>query len=86
MLLVKWQGRTGKVIQENIGRMLVQFDDDQRPRWLLKGIGEVVYEHKSPGRPAKHEDQAAKQRAYRERKKGNALRKYSKSDNAGQQE
>lgn len=74
--LAKWQGQVGKVVQEQIGRVLVDFGDS-RPYWIIKGLpGLYIYDHKGRGRPAKHQSKADKQRAYRERKKGNPLRKY----------
>jgi hypothetical protein len=77
-LVAKWEGQTGKVIHESVGRVLVDFGD-ARPRWLLLGIeGLIILEHKSRGRPAKFQSNAERQRSYRERKSGKALRKYTK--------
>lgn len=78
--LVRFQGHTGKIIGETVGMWLVEWSgDDRPPTRLIKGIdGVEIIHHRSRGRPAKHADQAAKQRAYRERKAGKALRKYTK--------
>lgn len=38
MRMAKWQGQTGEVIRENIGRVLVRFDDDRAPMWIIKEI------------------------------------------------
>jgi hypothetical protein len=78
MLLAIWNGRTGKVISESVGRVFVEFEGTQK-QWLIKGIpGLELIEHTGRGRPAKYQSQADKQRAYRERKAGKALRKYSR--------
>jgi len=77
MKLASWQGETGKVISDQVGRVLVDFGDARR--WLLKGIpGLDLFDQAGRGRPRKHNDPASKQRAYRERKAGKALRKYQK--------
>lgn len=78
MKLATYQGLTGKVLVDQVGRVLVDFGD-ARPRWLLKGIGDLtVIERQGRGRPPKFASNAEKQRAYRERKSGKALRKYTK--------
>ena len=77
MLIAKWNGRTGKVIQENHGRWLIDFDG--RNQWVLKGIPDLEISEVNPGgRPRKFSSAAEKQRAYRERKAGKALRNYQR--------
>lgn len=77
MTFAAWQGKTGKVVQNQIGRVLVDFGDERR--WLLKGIpGLTIFEKNERGRPRAHGDNASRQRAYRERKAGKALRKYQR--------
>lgn len=82
MLIAKWNGMQGKVISNQVGRVLVDFGE-ARPRWLLKGIEGLEIVEQQRGRPRKHEDQASKQRAYRERKAGKALRKYASKEKTG---
>jgi hypothetical protein len=78
MKLAYWQDRVGKVIRDNVGRVLVDFGD-ARPQWLIKGAPDLILiERQSRGRPPKFATNADRQRAYRERKSGKALRKYTK--------
>ena len=79
MLIAKFNGKTGKVVSESVGRVLVDFGE-ARPTWLIKGIPGLEIVEQKRGRPRKHEDQAEKQRAYRERKAGKALRKYASKE------
>lgn len=72
-----WQEQHGKVIEDQVGRVLIDFGDDKR--WIIKGIPGLTILEAQLGRPRRHTDNAAKQRAYRERKKGKALRKYEKA-------
>lgn len=74
MKIARFNGKTGKVVQESVGRVLVQFDDGQH--WILKGIPNLEIEEQFTGRPRKFSTNAEKQRAYRERKKGKPLRKW----------
>lgn len=82
MLIAKWNGKQGKVISDQVGRVLVDFGE-ALPRWLLKGIEGLEIVEQKRGRPRKHSDQAEKQRAYRERKAGKALRKYVSKEKTG---
>jgi len=76
MLLARWHGETGRVIQEAVGYVVVEFPDGDRYR-LLKGIeGLELIERRPRGRPRTHADRASRQRAYRQRKAAKALRKY----------
>lgn len=75
-VIAQWHGRSGKVIHESVGRVLVDFGDYQQ--WILKGLPDLTLIVRNRGRPPKFESNAARQRAYRERKAGKALRKYTK--------
>jgi hypothetical protein len=68
MLLAKYHGEVGRVVQEHVGCVIVEFPDGDRYR-LLRGIpGLELIEHKGRGRPRLYEDNAGRQRAYRQRK------------------
>lgn len=73
-----WQGQRGIVVVEQVGRVLIDFGDFQQ--WIIKGLPGLNILESQPGRPRNHADNAAKQRAYRERKKGKALRKYERAN------
>jgi hypothetical protein len=76
-VMAVWRGRSGTVIDQQAGRVLVEFSENERA-WILRGVeGFHIFDQKR-GRPRKNLDNAAKQRAYRERRKGKALRKYVK--------
>lgn len=63
----------GKLLDERVGRMLVEWPDGSK-QWLLKGVpGVEIIETVGRGRPRSHQSNAEKQKAYRERQK--ALRK-----------
>lgn len=73
---VYWDGKWLKVIDEQVGRVQVHDVEGRYKFWLLKTDDVQIIEQKSGGRPRKHESAAEKQRAYRERKKGDKLRGY----------
>lgn len=69
----------GDILAEQPGRVYVLMNDVIRYRcWLDKSRPDVEFHYQERGRPRKHASDAEKQRAYRERVKGNPLRKYSK--------
>lgn len=75
MRFARWNEGHGKVLSEQVGRVLVELSDGARV-WKLIGVNDLeIYEQKR-GRPRRHTDKAQKQRAYRERLKENPLRKY----------
>lgn len=69
MLLAKWHGETGRVVQEFVGCVVVEFPDGERYRLLRCADGLELIEHKGRGRPRLYEDNAGRQRAYRQRKR-----------------
>lgn len=76
-----WQGRAGKIVQESVGRVLVDFGD--RQQWIIKDIpGLTICERSGRGRPRKHTNDADKQKAYRERKKQERTEALRKSEEA----
>lgn len=77
MRMCDYHGQRCKVIAEQRGRALIEQDDKRW--WVLKGVdGVTFYDHQGRGRPKKHQSVAEKQRVYRERKAGKALRKYTR--------
>ena len=77
MRIARWNGQTGYVVQENHGRWLIDFNG--RKQWVLKGIPDLeIIDRHAGGRPRKFASDAEKQRAYRERKAGKALRNYQR--------
>jgi hypothetical protein len=76
MLIAKYYGETGRVIHEAVGYVLVEFPDGQRYRILKSVDGLELVESTGRGRPRMHSTNADRQRAYRQRKAGKALRKY----------
>lgn len=82
MRMCDYHGQRCRVIVEQQGRALIELDSKRW--WVLKGIeGVSLYDHQGRGRPSKHQTTADKQRAYRERKKGKALRKYERNKGDG---
>ena len=73
----KFQGDKGAVIAEQVGRYLVDFDSYRM--WILKGAEGLELIEYTTGRPRKFDSAAERQRAYRERKAGKALRNYRRS-------
>lgn len=71
-------GIPGKIIDSYPGQVLwfgeAEYQGLKR-EWF--SINDPILRIEQRGRPTKHKSQAEKQRAYRERKKGNALRKYT---------
>lgn len=76
-LIAKFQGDRGEVITEQVGRYLVDFDSFRM--WILKGAEGLEVTEYITGRPRKFSSNSERQRAYRERKAGKALRNYSRS-------
>lgn len=74
--LAVWKGKRLPVLVEQVGRVQVHDVEGRYKFWLLKTEDVQIIEQKAGGRPRKHESAAEKQRAYRERKKGDKLRGY----------
>lgn len=82
MKFANWHGDIGKVVSEAVGYVVVEFPDKERFR-ILRGIpGLTLFEQRGRGRPRRHTDNASRQRAYRQRKAGKALRKYERKEAA----
>jgi hypothetical protein len=77
MKLARWNDGSGKVISEQVGRVLVELNDGRRV-WKLRGVNDLEIYEQRRGRPRLYSDNAQKQRAYRERVKDNPLRKYER--------
>jgi len=75
--MLTFNGRTGIVIRETVGMYIVRWLIGDEQGRVLKDIdGLSVFERNERGRPKSYTSNADKQRAYRERKAGKALRKY----------
>jgi len=75
-----FNGQAGTIVGEQAGRVLVYFDDHVWS-WIIRGIPGLEIVEQKRGRPRKHLASSDRQRSYRERKAGKALRKYTRRVN-----